>query len=59
MPRFSVFINGGFLYGDGVFEGIRIYNRRIFRLDAHLSGLSFGALPDAGRSDSELKAAIT
>lgn len=27
----------GFLYGDGVFEGIRIYNRRIFRLDAHLT----------------------
>ena len=29
----------GFLYGDGVFEGIRIYNRRIFRLDAHLTRL--------------------
>ena len=29
----------GFLYGDGVFEGIRIYNRRIFRLDAHLHRL--------------------
>ena len=29
----------GFLYGDGVFEGIRIYNRRIFRLDAHLQRL--------------------
>ena len=29
----------GFLYGDGVFEGIRIYNRRIFRLDAHLMRL--------------------
>ena len=26
----------GFLYGDGVFEGIRAYNGRIFRLDAHL-----------------------
>lgn len=26
----------GFLYGDGVFEGIRVYNRRIFRLDEHL-----------------------
>lgn len=26
----------GFLYGDGVFEGIRVYDRRIFRLDAHL-----------------------
>lgn len=26
----------GFLYGDGVFEGIRAYNGRIFRLDQHL-----------------------
>ena len=29
----------GFLYGDGVFEGLRIYNRRIFRHDAHLTRL--------------------
>lgn len=29
----------GFLYGDGVFEGIRAYNGRIFRLDAHLDRL--------------------
>jgi branched-chain amino acid aminotransferase len=29
----------GLLYGDGVFEGIRIYNRRIFRLDKHLDRL--------------------
>lgn len=26
----------GFLYGDGVFEGIRAYSGRIFRLDEHL-----------------------
>lgn len=26
----------GFLYGDGVFEGIRVYNNAIFRLDEHL-----------------------
>ncbi|MCL5774204.1 MAG: aminotransferase class IV, partial [Firmicutes bacterium] len=26
----------GFLYGDGVFEGIRVYDGRIFRLDQHL-----------------------
>ncbi len=26
----------GFLYGDGVFEGIRAYNGRVFRLDGHL-----------------------
>jgi branched-chain amino acid aminotransferase len=34
----SVF-DHGLLYGDGVFEGVRIYNRRIFRLDAHLDRL--------------------
>jgi branched-chain amino acid aminotransferase len=26
----------GLLYGDGVFEGIRIYGRRVFRLEDHL-----------------------
>ena len=26
----------GFLYGDGAFEGIRVYDRNIFRLDQHL-----------------------
>src|SRR5688572_1206248 len=26
----------GFLYGDGVFEGIRIYNGVIFKCQAHL-----------------------
>src|SRR5690348_5239537 len=36
--RISVFEHG-FLYGDGVFEGIRVYNKRIFRLDAHLERL--------------------
>lgn len=36
--KVSVF-DHGLLYGDGVFEGIRIYNRRIFRLDAHLDRL--------------------
>ncbi len=34
----SVF-DHGLLYGDGVFEGIRIYNRRIFRLEAHIERL--------------------
>jgi len=33
----------GFLYGDGVFEGIRVYSRRIFRFDDHLSRLASGA----------------
>ena len=29
----------GLLYGDGVFEGIRIYNGRVFELDAHIKRL--------------------
>jgi len=33
----------GFLYGDGIFEGIRLYNRRIFRFDDHLARLAVGA----------------
>ena len=30
------------LYGDGLFEGIRIYNRKIFKLDEHLKRLYYG-----------------
>ena len=29
----------GLLYGDGVFEGIRIYNGRIFRFEEHIDRL--------------------
>ena len=36
--KVSVF-DHGLLYGDGVFEGIRAYSRRIFRLAAHLERL--------------------
>ena len=36
--KVSVF-DHGFLYGDGVFEGIRVYGGRVFRLDAHLRRL--------------------
>jgi branched-chain amino acid aminotransferase len=36
--KISVF-DHGLLYGDGVFEGIRIYHGRIFRLTAHLKRL--------------------
>lgn len=30
------------LYGDGLFEGIRIYSRKVFRLDEHLARLYTG-----------------
>lgn len=33
----------GLLYGDGVFEGIRIYNQRIFKLQTHLRRLEESA----------------
>jgi branched-chain amino acid aminotransferase len=38
----SVF-DHGLLYGDGVFEGIRFYNGRAFRLQAHLDRLVLSA----------------
>ena len=38
----SVF-DHGLLYGDGVFEGIRFYNRRSFRLQEHLQRLERSA----------------
>lgn len=34
----SVF-DHGFLYGDGVFEGIRVYNGRVFKLEEHVQRL--------------------
>ena len=36
--KISVF-DHGLLYGDGVFEGIRVYNSRVFELDAHIRRL--------------------
>lgn len=36
--KISVF-DHGLLYGDGVFEGIRVYSSKIFELDAHLRRL--------------------
>ena len=37
------FFDHGYLYGDGVFEGVRVYNGRVFRLDPHLERLIFSA----------------
>src|SRR5947209_19054183 len=36
--KVSVF-DHGLLYGDGIFEGIRFYNGRVFRLEEHLNRL--------------------
>ena len=40
--KVSVF-DHGLLYGDGVFEGIRAYNGRVFRLSEHLKRLEESA----------------
>ncbi|MEO0416482.1 MAG: branched-chain-amino-acid transaminase, partial [Verrucomicrobiota bacterium] len=36
--KISVF-DHGLLYGDGIFEGIRFYNSRVFKLDEHIDRL--------------------
>lgn len=33
----------GFLYGDGVFEGVRVYNGKVFELEPHVERLLFSA----------------
>lgn len=40
--KISVF-DHGLLYGDGVFEGIRLYQGNIFRLEEHLERLEYSA----------------
>jgi branched-chain amino acid aminotransferase len=40
--KISVF-DHGFLYGDGIFEGIRLYAGNVFRLDEHLERLEWSA----------------
>jgi len=40
--KVSVF-DHGFLYGDGIFEGIRLYSGNVFKLDEHLERLEFSA----------------
>jgi branched-chain amino acid aminotransferase len=57
--KISVF-DHGLLYGDGVFEGIRFYNDRVFRLDEHIDRLWDSARAiamDVPMSKSELIAA--
>ena len=40
--KISVF-DHGLLYGDGIFEGIRVYNGRIFKLEEHIRRFFEGA----------------
>jgi len=40
--KLSVF-DHGLLYGDGIFEGIRFYSGRVFRLEEHLQRLDYSA----------------
>ena len=57
--KISVF-DHGLLYGDGVFEGIRFYNDRVFRLEEHIDRLWDSAQAiamDIPMSKSELVAA--
>ena len=57
--KISVF-DHGLLYGDGVFEGIRFYNDRVFRLEEHIDRLWDSARAiamDIPMSKSELVAA--
>jgi branched-chain amino acid aminotransferase len=56
----------GFLYGDGVFETLHAYGRKLFRVDEHLKRLHDGAkflhfnpLPDRRRIARHLNEALT
>jgi branched-chain amino acid aminotransferase len=40
--KISVF-DHGLLYGDGIFEGIRLYDGNVFRLEEHLERLEYSA----------------
>jgi len=58
--KVSVF-DHGLLYGDGVFEGIRLYDGCVFKLDEHLERLEYSAkaiLLDLPLSRSELNDAV-
>ncbi|HNX58407.1 MAG TPA: branched-chain-amino-acid transaminase [Spirochaetota bacterium] len=57
----SVF-DHGLLYGDGVFEGIRIYNGKVFKHKEHIDRLYASAktiMLDIGMSKEEMMRAVT
>lgn len=46
VPKEEAFVplyDHGLLYGDGFFEGIRVYNNRVFKLDEHIARLYYSA----------------
>ena len=58
--KISVF-DHGFLYGDGVFEGIRAYNGCVYKLEEHLERLEYSAkamLIKLSESRSQLSEAV-
>lgn len=58
--KISVF-DHGLLYGDGIFEGIRFYNGRVFYLEDHIDRLFLSArsiLLDIGMSHAEVTDAV-
>jgi branched-chain amino acid aminotransferase len=58
--KVSVF-DHGLLYGDGVFEGIRAYNGRVFRLNEHLDRFYDSAKTidlDIGMTKSEMEEVV-
>jgi branched-chain amino acid aminotransferase len=75
-PSLQIYLNGalvakeqavlsvfdhGLLYGDGVFEGIRAYNGRVFRLKEHLDRLLRSAqaiVLDIGMTADQMQSAV-
>lgn len=58
--KISVF-DHGLLYGDGVFEGIRAYNGRVFRLKEHIDRLFYSAnaiMLNIGMTKKEIEDAL-
>ena len=54
-------MDSGYLLGDGVWEGIRLYNNHLIHLEKHLERLYEGAEAiqmDIGVSKSEMKSAL-
>src|SRR3974377_551494 len=54
-------LDPGLLYGDGIFEGIRAYNGRVFKLKEHIDRLFFSAksiLLNVPMSHAQLMAAV-